>query len=140
MDDLIIRKRKIKDFPSLIKITRESFPCWIKHIPYLFISNVFVAERNSQAVGFIAILTKKNIAQITLTAITKDYRGQNLGSELLKEILSYLKSIKVKLCMTKVRIDNLKALKFYENNGFQVQKILKRPILGDVFLIKKDII
>jgi len=138
MNNLIIRKRRIKDFYPLIKITKESFPFWIKQIPYLFISKVFVAQKNSKIVGFVAISTKKYTAQITLIAVTKDCRDQNIGSLILKQTLNYLNSIKIKSCSSKVRVNNLRALNFYKKNGFEVKKIKKRPLLGDVFLVEKN--
>jgi len=138
MNNLIIRKRKIKDFPQLIKITKNSFPFWFKHIPYLLFPTI-VAEKDSQAIGFIVISTKVNIGRIDLMAMDRNYRGQNIGEELLKEVFSRFKKQEKKYCLSKVRVNNPKALNFYQKYGFKVQKILKRSILGDVSVIKKEL-
>jgi ribosomal-protein-alanine N-acetyltransferase len=139
MDNLTIRKGKIKDFYSLIKIVKDSFPFWIKHTPHLFISKSIIAEKDNEIAGFVAFLIKKNNAEITLMATHKNYRGQNIGSSIIKELLVCLNSLNIKSCTSKVRVDNPKALQFYKNNGFEVKKIKKRPILGDVFLIEKKL-
>ncbi len=138
MNHLIIRKRKIKDFPWLIKITKDSFPFWVKHAPY-FLFRAMVAEKNSQTIGFVSISTNQEAGKIDLIAVDKNHRGQNIGEELLKKALDYFKIKKKKYCLSKVRVNNPRALHFYKENGFQVQKILKRPLLGDVFLVKKEL-
>ena len=139
MTNLKIRKKKIKDLIPLIKITKDSFPSPIRHIPYLLFF-MLVAEENSKVAGFIVLLTKSKMGEIALMAIDKNYRGQNISSKLLTEAFGYLKLKGKKYCMSKVRINNPKALKFYKKNGFQVKKIKKRPILGDVYLIEKKLL
>lgn len=136
---MIIRRKKLKDLIALIKIIKDSFPSPIRHIPYILFF-ALVAEENSKVAGFVVLLTKLKVGEIALMAINKDYRGQNIGSELIDKAFSYLKSKNIKRCKSKIRVDNPRALKFYEKNGFRVKKILKRPVLGDVYLVEKKLI
>ncbi len=131
----IIRKRKIKDLFPLIKIVKEFFPLWAKHVPF-FIFPTLVMEKNSKVVGFIVLKNE----EIALIAIDKNHRSKNNGSELLKAAFNYLKSKNKKYCTSKIRTDNPRALKFYKNNGFRVERIKKRPILGDVYLVEKKLL
>jgi len=139
MNDLLIRKRKFRDFLPLIKITQEAFPFWIKHIFYLFISQVFIAEKDSKTIGFIAVSLRYPHSKITLTAVDRNYRGQNIGSKIMTEVISWLKSKGIKTCYSMVRIDNPKALHFYQNHGFSIIRLFKRLLFGNVYIIKKDI-
>jgi len=137
VNHLIIRKRKTKDFPSLIKITKNSFP-GIRRI-FCLLFPTLVAEKNSRVVGFVALSNNPKTGKIALIAVAKECRGQNIGEELLKKVFNCLKKERKKYCSAEVRVNNPEALRFFEKNGFKVQKIKKRIILDDVFLIKKEL-
>lgn len=133
-----VRDRKAKDILNLLRITKDSFPFWPKHVPFLFTSKIIVVEFESKAIGFIAFTVKNDTAQITLTAIDKNWRGKNLGTLLMNKLFDHFQSHNISTCKSKVRTDNPKALNFYQNHGFFVEKIKIRKILGNVFLIKKN--
>lgn len=135
--NLIIRKRKLNDFPSLIRIAKDSFP-GIRRMIYLLLPTI-VAENNSQVVGFVSLANRPNQGEIILIAVNKDCRGQNIGQHLIKNAFDYLINKGKESCISKVRIDNPRALNFYKKNGFKVQRILKGFILGDVYLVKKEL-
>lgn len=138
-NNLMIRRKKLKDLIPLIRITLESFPSWVRHIPFL-VFPALVAEKNSKVAGFVIVIPMSKKGEIALMAIDKNHRGQNIGSELLEGAFEYFKSKGKKYCKCKIRVDNPRALNFYEKNGFKKIATIKRPILGDVNLAEKKLI
>ena len=142
MNSVVVKRLKIKELYSVIKIVRSAFPGWrwLRRIPYVFLSQVFVVKiNNKEIVGLIAFFSDKTTIKITLMAIAKDWQNQHLGSKLLETIIAYARAGNKELITSKVRIDNPRAFSLHEKSGFSVRKILKRRILGDVYLLSKNL-
>lgn len=61
--------------------------------------------------------------RITELIVSKEYRGENIGKELLHSMNNHLKSIGCKNIMIAVFGYNANAIKFYEKNGFHTRMI-----------------
>ncbi len=59
--------------------------------------------------------------RITELVINKDYRGKNIGKELLDNMQKYLKEIGCKKILIAVLGYNENAIKFYKQNGYHIR-------------------
>ena len=97
---LIVREFEPKDMFSVIKLASDSLP--ERYNPSLF--NYFyetypkgfiIADYEHKIVGFlIGVKTSKETAKILMLAVSKQFRKQKIGSELLKNFLNIAKSEK----------------------------------------------
>ena len=86
-----------------------------------------IADNLPCLIGFI-IGVKINLenAKILMLSISEDYRKQKIGSMLLTRFINEIKIEHVQHIDLEVRIDNEKAIKFYQKNGFKIsQKIIE---------------
>ena len=61
--------------------------------------------------------------RITELIVDKEYRGKQIGKQLLVEMKNFLKSIGCEKILVAVFGYNERAIKFYEENGFHVRMI-----------------
>lgn len=75
----------------------------------------FKIEQNGIIIGFAIcrFLKTKNLLSIDKIGIHPDYRGKNLGTELINKIKQKYNTIRID-----VVADNINAIKFYKKNGF----------------------
>ncbi len=86
---------------------------------------LLVAELKGKIVGFISGWTvkesilKNKYFYISDLIITEEYRGEGIGTTLLKEIEKYAKKLKLKTLRLSVQVDNHNPHHLYINSGFQ---------------------
>ena len=128
---LSIRKFQPTEMFSVIKLASETLT--ERYNPSLF--NYFyetnpegfiVAEKNHKIIGFL-IGAKLNFeyAKILMLAVSKPYRKQKIGSELLKFYIRKVSEINIKKIELEVRTTNKTAIEFYQKNGFKITEIQK---------------
>jgi len=116
---------------SVIKIASDTLP--ERYSPSLF--NYFyetfpegfiVAEKAHKIVGFLigVRITTEN-AKVLMLSVSKQYRKQGVGSELLIRFLKETSKKKVKIVELEVRTDNKKAIDFYRKHGFITKAKIK---------------
>jgi ribosomal-protein-alanine acetyltransferase len=127
-----IREFEPTDMFSVIKIASDTLP--ERYSPSLF--NYFyetfpegfiVAEKAHKIVGFLigARITTEN-AKVLMLSVSKQYRKQGVGSELLIRFLKETSKKKVKIVELEVRIDNKKAIDFYKKHGFIIKTKIRK--------------
>lgn len=86
-----------------------------------------VSLQNTQNITCIAFLMGSFLEEAELYALVvrEDFQRQGIGERLLQEFLKFLKSQKISSLFLEVSEANLKALAFYEKQGFE--KICVRP-------------
>ena len=128
---LTIRNFEPTDMFSVIKLASETLP--ERYNPSLF--NFFyetyprgfiVAEKDHKIIAFIiGVQMKPEKGKILMLSVPEKYRRQGIGSKLLAEYLEKISKEKVKTVGLEVRIDNKKAIKFYQKYGFKIKVKLK---------------
>jgi ribosomal-protein-alanine acetyltransferase len=129
---LSIREFKPTEMFSVIKLASETLT--ERYNPSLF--NYFyetnpegfiVAEKNHRIVGFL-IGVKINIeyAKILMLAVSKPYRKQRIGSDLLEHFIRKISEINIRKIDLEVRTINKSAIEFYQKNGFKITEIQKK--------------
>jgi ribosomal-protein-alanine N-acetyltransferase len=113
---------------------RNVFLEFYRTVPYGFL----VAEYNSKIIGYV-ITSAERSGDIMSIAVLPKYRGNGIGSSLLKKGLEILKSKNVESVRLMVRKSNIVARNFYRKHKFEEAKIMKNHY-GDedaVFMYKK---
>lgn len=131
-----IRKRILKDLPSILRILRDGFPHWYRRIPYL-VFRTLVVEDKVGILGFVTIVKHKDAGEIGLIAVSEESRGKGLGSALLAAALEDLVACHINRCTAKVRFDNISAQHLFHKLGFSNLFVKRRRLLGDVYLVEK---
>jgi ribosomal-protein-alanine acetyltransferase len=101
--------------PSLFNFFYESYP-----------KGFIVAEKTHKIIGFIiGVKTTSNNSRILMLAVSKLYRKQKIGSNLLNEFLKIMSNENIKSIELEVRTDNTKAKNFYTKHGFKIKGRIK---------------
>ncbi|MFZ3385489.1 MAG: ribosomal protein S18-alanine N-acetyltransferase [Candidatus Methanoperedens sp.] len=120
---IIIRTFQPSDFQWVIGIERKVFN---EHDPYIYMQfyetypdTFIVADINGFVVGYVAgFLTNIGVGRIFSLAVDPKYQNRSVGSNLLKEIINIFRKRGVIEIILEVRMDNIKAKRFYERHGF----------------------
>lgn len=93
--------------------------------------HIFVAEDEGKVVGFITGIIKKQddeglldtiptlAGEIYELYVSSDYRGENIGTQLMNKLEEYFKRKKCTLLEVGVFAPNVRTLGFYKNKGYQ---------------------
>ena len=120
---IIIRKFQPPDFQWVIDIERKVFN---EHDPYLYMQfyetyhdTFIVADINGFVIGYVAgFLAQVGVGRIFSLAVDPKYQNRSVGSNLLKEIINIFRKEGATEIILEVRMDNIKAKRFYERLGF----------------------
>lgn len=78
-----------------------------------------VADINGFVIGYVAgFLAQPELGRIFSLAVDPKYQNRSVGSNLLKEIINIFRKKGVSEIILEVRMDNIKATRFYERLGF----------------------
>jgi len=132
---------------SVLKLASDNLP--ERYNPSLF--NYFyetnnesfiVAEIGHKVIGFmVGVKIDDENANILMLSVSKQYQRKKIGSMILSEFLKLAKVGGIKTLELEVRVDNKKAIKFYEKHGFKIiNKILDFYQNGEsAYTMKKQI-
>ena len=133
----MIRKAKKEDLKQLSAVYDKAFPVHniftqseeivINYLEPL-LDSIMVVEVDNKIVGGLVIF-EKNYGDWKLTnfkhiAISPEYQGEGIGSELLKEAEKIVKTGKIELRVTEA-VSEQGTIKFYEKNGYEKEAELK---------------
>lgn len=111
-----------KHLLQLLKLEQEVFPtnrlskASLKR--FINLKKVFVILKFNKVVASMIVLTRKDTsaARVYSLAVGPDYQNQGLGKQLLDFIPTLSNQItEIRL---EVRVDNIKAVRFYQRHGF----------------------
>jgi len=118
-----------KDFEEVQAIENECFkePYSTADLRYEFnenpVNKIIVAEEEGKVIGFIDFLITFNSSTIMQVAVTKEYRGKGIATQLLSEMeKSFPKEIDdlVETITLEVRESNVPAKNLYLKNGYKI--------------------
>lgn len=96
---------------------------WIENsVKTDYATDVLVYEIDGHIAGLLTYKVENNHSDIGIIAVSKEYRGKNIGSELIKEYKSLLPKYVTKLSVV-TQGCNKAACKFYEKNNYSVSQI-----------------
>jgi ribosomal-protein-alanine N-acetyltransferase len=104
-----------------ITLTEQYNPGLFSYFYETFKKGFIVAEFNTEIIGFIlGIKINYKVAKILMFAVSPLYRKKRIGSELLNEFKKRMIEEKIKYIELEVKTDNIKAINFYQRNGFYI--------------------
>lgn len=128
------RLAKQEDFEQVLEIENECFkqPYTRKELEYEFnenpVNKIIVAESEEKIIGFIDFLITFNSSTIMQVAVTKEFRGRGIATQLLSEMeRSFPKEIDdlVETITLEVRESNEAAKALYLKNGYELVIVKK---------------
>jgi len=126
------RDATIKDLKEIQKIERLCFKYpyptyYMRALLETLADTAIVAEIENEIIGYIfARVEIGNIGHIISIAVHPQWRKRGIGTALMLEAMSKLKSLGCSLVYLEVRISNYSAIKLYKKLGFRIVKRLKR--------------
>ena len=142
---LQIRTFQPTDMFSVIKLANKSLteqynPSLFNYFYETFPQGFIVAEQHHKIIGFIVgVKITQDTTRILMLAVSEKYRRKKIGSMLLNKFFEKTLEEHIKQISLEVRVDNEKAIKFYQKHGFDIKdKIQKFYQNGeDAYLMKK---
>jgi ribosomal-protein-alanine N-acetyltransferase len=128
---LLVREFKPNDMFSVIKLASETLterynPSLFNYFYETFPEGFIVAEKNHKIIGFlIGVKMDFELAKILMLAVSKPYRKQKIGSELLNQFINKIHIENMKRIELEVRTNNNTAIEFYQKNGFKIKEKIK---------------
>ncbi|UCE39191.1 MAG: GNAT family N-acetyltransferase [Thermoplasmata archaeon] len=127
---MLIRDFREKDLVHVSNLVVETFNR--NYNPEFYISlferwkrGFLVVEDERGVVGvLVAAISAPKEARILLMAIRPEHRGKGIGTMLLSEFISRCFIADIKSVSLEVRVSNESALRFYNNQGFDVISLL----------------
>lgn len=96
------------------------------NIYYYWVKNSFEKEEKYfciyESIGFL-LFSVNNIeknATIELIAVNNDFKGKNVGTDLIKSFENYCYNIGIKKLMVGTQLNNIIAQNFYQKNGYKI--------------------
>lgn len=146
-EEFFLRKARASDAIALFDLSKECFPFEfysLQDIEYEIASDAsvfYVAETSdSVVVGFSVshyIIDELELLQI---GISEQYRNLGVGHKLLSSLFSWGKLNSIRAVYLELRSQNIKALNFYEKNGFAKlylrRNYYKNPIDDAIVMLK----
>ncbi|MFC3883403.1 ribosomal protein S18-alanine N-acetyltransferase [Bacillus songklensis] len=119
------RFMEMKDIDQILLIERSSFTVpWSREAFYNeLIHNQYarylVMEDEGQIIGYCGLWIVIDEAHITNIALLPEYRGQGLGTELLRKTMTEAKELGANTMTLEVRVSNHVAQSLYRKLGFE---------------------
>lgn len=135
MKNLLVRKATVSDIPYIYNINKICLPIYYSLIEYMFfITNklVYVAEYKNIIVGYILSDLDQNNKKIHIMSfsVLNKFRRHGIGSMLINSLIEYATKENLKILSLYVHVENINAIKFYENHQFIKIKLLKDYYIG----------
>jgi len=116
---------RFKMDPNITDDMRESmFKAWITNSTKRQIADEMLVTKDKDAIsGMITLGQKNKRGDIGLIAVGEAYRGQSLGSKLVKAAQSYFIEKGFQESQVVTQMTNVSACKLYEKNGYKIESI-----------------
>lgn len=105
--------------------------------------SLLAIKNNDYILGFIALSLSLDEAEIDYIAINKEEEGKGFATILLEDVFSKLKEKGIKSIFLEVRKSNVRAIRFYEKNGFKLYRERKSYYLSpieDALCYRKELV
>lgn len=114
-----------------------------KHLFSYFDENriIYLLKDNDKTIGFIAVSLEIDECEIDYIAISKDYEGRGIASSFLKDLFDILLRKGIKTVLLEVRESNSRAIRLYENLGFNRYWVRKKYYGSEnAFCYRKELV
>jgi len=143
-----LRKFSLSDLEQIMEIEKISFPNrklfsadYFRKFYQKSPEGFIVAEDKGKILGYAIGEVQKDCGKIISIAVYPIYRKKGIGKELANFLIEYFKKKNLKKISLHVRKNNLAAISFYKNLGFQILKTIKNYYQNgdDAYLMKRNL-
>lgn len=136
----MIRKVISSDYDTLSKYYREFDENGVNIFNKTPFSNVLVYEKDRKIVGFISYSVIYDRVEIDYIYVDKEYRGLNIGKEMMELCIEDAISRDCKNITLEVNANNKQGIGLYKKFGFETKTIRPKYYHGeDGFLMMKEL-
>ncbi len=120
-----------EDLAGVYRIEREVFgddawdPLSIAFFLYLDLAAFTVCRSGGEVVGYAIGVLEKDKGHLLNIAVSKAYQGRGLGKVLLSLVEEEMRKRGARMMYLEVRKDNIRAIEFYESQGYHVSGVKK---------------
>ncbi|SCI34394.1 MULTISPECIES: ribosomal protein S18-alanine N-acetyltransferase [unclassified Romboutsia] len=130
INNLIIEEMKVDDIDGVFEVEKNCFEdYWSRDSFKKELSNnlakYLVAKVDKEVVGYVGIWFVVDEGHITNVAVHEDYRGKEIGDQLIKELVQVCKDNNIVSMTLEVRSSNIVAQNLYRKYGFKMAGIRK---------------
>lgn len=120
-----IRRGIINDLVTVSELNKKCLPLYYTTAEYLMLimspnNLILIAEDNGKIIGYSLGDIKDKNYHIMSIGVEESYRSKGVGSFMINYIKKRFSTISLY-----VHVENIKGIKFYEKNGFNICETLK---------------
>jgi len=143
-----LRKFSLSDLEQIMEIEKISFPNrklfsedYFRKLYQKYPEGFIVAEDKGKILGYAIGEVQKDCGKIISIAVHPAWRKKGIGKKLANFLIEHFKKENLKKISLHVRKNNLAAISFYQNLGFQILKTIKNYYQNgdDADLISKNL-
>ena len=127
-----IRKFSLSDLEQIMEIEKISFPNrklfsadYFRKLYQKYPEGFIVAEDKGKILGYAIGEVQKDCGKIISIAVHPAWHKKGIGKKLVNFLIEHFKKENLKKISLHVRKNNLAAISFYQNLGFQILKTIK---------------
>ncbi|WP_294580706.1 ribosomal protein S18-alanine N-acetyltransferase [uncultured Thomasclavelia sp.] len=128
---MIIRRMELQDIDEVVALEQELFTSpWSKddfiyEIEKNAFSTILILQEDDQIAGYLGMWNLGDQSQITTLGVKKQYQGRGFAKALMNKCIEITKYLGYDNISLEVRVSNQKAIKLYQQFGFQTVAIRK---------------
>ncbi len=128
----VIEVLGLDDLDDILAIERASFPnpwsrdSFVRELAYNSVAYYVGYKLEGRLVGYAGIWIVEDEGHITNIAVCPEYRGQGIGTSLIRALIQLAQQAQVRVMTLEVRCSNKVAQRLYKREGFQVVAVRKQ--------------
>ncbi len=120
----MLRRIKESDIEELIELENATFSSTLGYSMlhdaiYSTFTRAYVECNNNEILGYISLTFDSEVIEIMNFCVKKEYQGQGIGYQLLKNVLNMLKQEGALRSILEVRSKNERAINLYKKLGYK---------------------
>ena len=134
MPEVVIRVAEAEDVDSLTELSRQLGQAVLRDDAQRYLARapeagrrLLVALLEGQVVGWLEVEARSSLpagtwAEVTGLVVEKTRQGRGVGSALVGEARRFARSLGLGMLRVRTRIERAQAARFYEKEGFRLEK------------------
>lgn len=120
----MLRRIKESDIEEIIELEKVTFSStlgysMLQEATYSKFVRAYVECNNNEILGYISLTFDSEVIEIMNFCVKKEYQGQGIGYQLLKNVLNILKQEGALRSILEVRSKNERAINLYKKLGYK---------------------
>lgn len=126
----MIKRVEEKDIDSIVLLEKELLgqtigKSYLEHLITIDEAGIFKYEEDGILKGYIGFTINGEYMEMLNVVVSKEHQREGVGTKLLKHVIEFQETHKIKSIILEVNVNNIIAQKLYSNNNFQKMLIRK---------------